>query len=238
MSNDGSKLAVGSENGKVAVVDVATAELTYLTPWQPYAPPELPSMAFGPGNRTLYGLQSDGLLVRWDLATGVQTKLEKLGVFGGFGASIAIGPRGELVTAYSSGEVIVRDLETLQPTGERFDASRPGYPAVGFSLDGSRLWTLYGREMRVWDVAAHEPIGDPLPSDENSLINGVVTAYGLTQIDGVAVRWNLDDQNWPDIACAAAGRNMTQAEWDLYGPRDTEYQATCPQFGSERRSGA
>ena len=133
--------------------------------------------------------------------------------------------------------MIVRDLNTLQPTGERFDASRPGYPAVGFSADGSRLATFYGREMRVWDVAAHEPIGDPLPSDENSLINGLVSGYGLTQIDGVAVRWNLDDAQWPAIACAAAGRNMTPAEWELYGPRDTEYQPTCPQYGPQTRSG-
>ena len=233
MSNDGSKFAVESENGKVAVVDVATAELTYLESWESYAPPELPSIVFGPGDKTLYGLQSDGLLVQWNLTTGKMDPVGEMGMFGGFGASIAISPKGELVTAYSSGDVIVRDLDTLQPTGERFDASRPGYPAVGFSPDGSRLWTFYGREMRVWDVAAHEPIGDPLPSDESSLINGVVTAYGLTQIDGVAVRWSLDDQQWPDIACAAAGRNMTQAEWDLYGPRDSEYQPTCPQYGSE-----
>jgi WD40 repeat protein len=233
MSNDGSKIAIESESGRVGIVDVATATLTDLKSWAPYKNPVLPSMAFGPDDHTLYGLQNDGLFVEWNINTGVQTPRENLGAFGGFGAAIAISPRGELVTAYSSGEVIVRSLDTLQPTGVRYDASRPGYPGITFSRDGSRVLTFYGREMRVWDVAEHEPIGDPLPSDENSLINGSPSAFGLTVVDEIAVRWNLDDQRWPDIACAVAGRNMTQAEWELYGPRDSEYQATCPQYGLE-----
>jgi serine/threonine protein kinase/WD40 repeat protein len=233
LSNDGSMIAIESETGRVAIVDVATATLTDIDPWDPYSPTALPTLAFGPDDQTLYGLKNDGTFVKWDLATGVQSTLANLGAFGGFGAWIAISTRGDLVTAYSSGEVIVRSLETLQPTGVRYDTSRPGYPGVGFSPDGSRVITFFGREMRMWDVAEHEPIGDPLPSDENSLINGSPSAYGLTVIDGTAVRWNLDDQRWPEIACAAAGRNMTRAEWEQFGPRDAPYEATCPQYAIE-----
>jgi DNA-binding SARP family transcriptional activator/WD40 repeat protein len=234
-SNDGSMIAVESQAGRVAIIDVATAELRDLAPWAAYTPPTVPPMAFGPDDQALYGLQNDGTFVKWDVQTGEQDdELGNLGATGGLGAWIAISPRGELATAYPTGDVIVRDLDTLQPTGVRYDASRPGYPGVAYWADGSRLVTIYGRDMRVWDVAAHEPIGDPLPSDENSLINAVADGYGLTMVDGLTVRWNLDDSQWPEIACAVAGRNMTSAEWELFGPRDAGYQRTCLQFEDER----
>lgn len=47
------------------------------------------------------------------------------------------------------------------------------------------------------------------------------------------VYWNLDDDSWYDVACQAAGRNMTRAEWEQFGPRDAEYRATCPQYPIE-----
>lgn len=37
-------------------------------------------------------------------------------------------------------------------------------------------------------------------------------------------------ESWADIACRAAGRNMTRSEWELFGPKDTAYRATCPEF--------
>jgi DNA-binding SARP family transcriptional activator len=41
------------------------------------------------------------------------------------------------------------------------------------------------------------------------------------------------ERTWFDIACDAVGRNMTRAEWEQFGPRDTEYRATCPQYDIE-----
>lgn len=232
-SPDGATVAVESESGRVSIVDAATGTAKDLEAWDPYQPPALPALAFGPDGHQLYGLHVDGTFVRWELATGQKTELANLGSFGEFGGWMAISPQGELATAYSSGEVVVRDLQTLQPTGVRYDATRPGYPGVAYSSDGTRLVTFYGREMRIWDVERHEPIGDPLPSDENSLINSTGSAFGLTSVGGTAHRWNLDDRQWPAIACAAAGRNMTRREWELYGPRDTPYQATCPDYPLE-----
>jgi serine/threonine protein kinase len=42
--------------------------------------------------------------------------------------------------------------------------------------------------------------------------------------------WNYDIDSWEGIACALAGRNLTQAEWDEVGPRTIDYRATCPQY--------
>ena len=42
--------------------------------------------------------------------------------------------------------------------------------------------------------------------------------------------WNLDTDSWFGIACQAAGRNLTEREWERVGPRDSDYVATCPQW--------
>ena len=38
--------------------------------------------------------------------------------------------------------------------------------------------------------------------------------------------WDLDPQQWVGAACRFAGRNLTQDEWERYGPKDT-YRETC-----------
>ena len=42
--------------------------------------------------------------------------------------------------------------------------------------------------------------------------------------------WNYDVETWPALACEIAGRNMTQREWNDFGPQDADYRVTCPQF--------
>lgn len=45
--------------------------------------------------------------------------------------------------------------------------------------------------------------------------------------------WNLDMSEWPEIACRAAGSNLTRDEWAQWGPRDEDYRAICPQYPIE-----
>lgn len=41
---------------------------------------------------------------------------------------------------------------------------------------------------------------------------------------------NYDTENWPDAACGLVGRNMTETEWEQYGPRTLERRAPCPEY--------
>lgn len=61
-----------------------------------------------------------------------------------------------------------------------------------------------------------------LTARENALV-GVI-------LDTELAIWNYDIETWPDLACELAGRNMTQREWEDFGPQGVEYQITCPQF--------
>ena len=40
-------------------------------------------------------------------------------------------------------------------------------------------------------------------------------------------RFPLDPQSWREMACAAAGRNLTEEEWGRYFA-DEPYRDTCP----------
>ena len=56
----------------------------------------------------------------------------------------------------------------------------------------------------------------------------------LTQLGGAYVAaWDLDVDNWAEVACEFAGRNMTAEEWAEFGPQTIEYRATCPEYPLE-----
>jgi hypothetical protein len=57
----------------------------------------------------------------------------------------------------------------------------------------------------------------------------------LPRLDGAGYNiWNYDTETWADIACEVAGRNLTRAEWDEFGPRTIDHRKTCPQFDIEK----
>ena len=104
-----------------------------------------------------------------------------------------------------------------------------------WSEDGRLLVSLFEDVGRLWDVESGQQIGDPFPNEPGAFPGaqtGEVPQL-VTMVDDWIHIWNLDVDSWPDIACEAAGRNMTEAEWEPPGPPGESYQATCPQYGTE-----
>ena len=52
-----------------------------------------------------------------------------------------------------------------------------------------------------------------------------------TVVDNATVVWNIDLDEWPELACLAAGRNLTEAEWDALGPGGP-YRVTCDRWSA------
>jgi hypothetical protein len=44
--------------------------------------------------------------------------------------------------------------------------------------------------------------------------------------------WNIELDDWPELACLAAGRNLTHQEWEEFGPRG-QYHATCDHWPAD-----
>lgn len=99
------------------------------------------------------------------------------------------------------------------------------------------LWmTLFGAHPRLLDPSTGSQIGVTFPHDDREILPGSADGVQgaplqlVTMVEGVARVWNLATETWYDLACAAAGRNLTAEEWELLGPRDAAYAVTCAQW--------
>ncbi len=88
--------------------------------------------------------------------------------------------------------------------------------------------------VRVWDRETGDQIGNEIQIPRQQAGLDMTTArdsdlIGIS-LDSEFALWNYDIESWPALACDLAGRNMTQREWDDFGPQGVEYRVTCPQF--------
>ncbi len=85
-------------------------------------------------------------------------------------------------------------------------------------------------------MATGQPIGEPVGTAGSAVYSSVVgdaSSKYVTIADNRLQVWNFDVDHYPDMACQAAGRNMTAEEWKLYGPRNEACHATCAQWPAE-----
>jgi len=140
-------------------------------------------------------------------------------------------PTGRLLAVGSgSGNVDIFEFETLEPLGTLVGHRSNGAPIV-FSDDGRRLLTGgYDHTVRVWDLDTMTQIGRVLPATNNF---NAMTPDGERVVvatdDGLQL-WDFDIDHWFEHACELAGRNLTDAEWEAFGPQSVERRATCPQY--------
>jgi len=140
-----------------------------------------------------------------------------------------------LATSSSDGTVSIRDGETYEVIREMVGAVgktawNNGTPM--FSSDRSILLTAFDNVGRLWDVNSGEQIGLPLETATGTLVgaNRGESLQLITGTETAALVWNLDMDAWPEIACRTAASNLTQAEWEQWGPQDTDRRAICPDY--------
>ena len=101
-----------------------------------------------------------------------------------------------------------------------------------FSDDGRYLLSAHGTAGVLWDTASGERIGDPivsLPGSSPTALTGEHAIFVGASEQWIEL-WHLDVDEYRTLACRAAGRNLTQAEWDELGPHDEPYHPTCPEW--------
>lgn len=151
--------------------------------------------------------------------------------------AVSYSPDGRhLATVASDGTIALRDPISMVMLRSLVGSGSADSSGLAWTLDGRFLLSTFDhRSARLWDVESGTQIGDPFPNNASqSAATATSEVLPLVTTTTEAVRvWNLDTSTWPDLACRVAGRNMTKAEWDQFGPRDTDYRATCPQYGIE-----
>ncbi len=190
-------------------------------------------LQFDPMDTRLLVAMPDGQFDVWDVATWQRIDVgewrdERIAL-ASWNADGSLG-----ATAAPDGTVTIRDGADFGPirtmVGNVDTSNSWSDGTLLFSPDNDLLLTNIDGVGRLWDVASGQQIGQPFQGARgtNSGIN--VGENGLQLITGTetgALIWNLDTDSWPEIACRAAGSNLSEDEWAQWGPRDESYREIC-----------
>ncbi len=188
------------------------------------------SFAFDADGSLLIATTQDGSYAAWSLVSDDRVEIPvDLGpvVVAGFS------PDGRrLATVDPSGAITIRDATTFAAERVLLGANPPNDVGgtISWSPDGSVLLSQFDIQPRLWDVETGRQLGDPFPNDPEVTYGTTWGTSLVTAVDDRVHVWNLDLSAWPEIACQAAGRNMTDNEWEQFGPRGEPYRVTCPQY--------
>ena len=243
-SVDGTLLSLGRVDGSVRVVEARTGDtvvdlddLARLDADNgfPFAT-VVGGSAFSPDGRLLVASTWSGASGAWDVGDWETFRPLTPSVLDVNGAAPPRFDPSGAVLAVSHGRAGMRlfDGATLSELRE-VPFGTQGLPTqAAFDPTGTRLAVAFDTGTAVvYDVTDGSTIGAPLPAspltglafvDADTLIVGSTTSPALHV-------WHLDPTTLTRAACLAVGRNLTRDEWARFGPRDTAYRLTCPEFG-------
>lgn len=150
-------------------------------------------------------------------------------------ASVAFAPDGTLAVGYQTGEIVLWNAETGD-RGAVLTGHGTRVTALAFHPDGSTLASGDGDgRVLLWRVETGLPRGRPIRAHEGPVADLAFTddpepalvSAGPTEV----ITWDLGTDAWVKRACDLAGRNLTQAEWDVFLGAAVSYRATCDGSG-------
>lgn len=149
----------------------------------------------------------------------------------------------EQFVGVSESEAHLYDLATLEPTAA-LPRAIGGGQWTSVSLDGKTLLNVgWNNAITLYDLTTDIALASPLRSDMNSFefrggdvagfrIGGFLTADGETLLERVSegIRvWDLRPSEQARDACALAGRELTEEQWETYFPGEDQV-ATCAEL--------
>jgi len=226
-SPDGRRVAAGDLSGddpRLLIWDVGTGRQTA---FESDFPPS--QLTFSPSGRLLAGAGGDrGVEVR-DVASGRlvgKPPLDELA------RSVSFSPNGKLLfVGLHNGTGTFFSTEDWKPAGPAIRGHGQRILNARFTPDGQTLATSSADgTVQFWDVASRRSIGAPLVVQRNAFVTSILNRDGSylyalpTGTEGM--RLALTPPRWRDLACAIAGRELTQREWDEVLPH-RPYRKVC-----------
>jgi WD40 repeat protein/DNA-binding SARP family transcriptional activator len=238
---DGRRLVATDNRGNVVMVDAAT--LRPVGRSLHIARTQTTELSAGPDNHTAFVTGSviqhhwgwSDPVNRWWLVDLLRGKVLEHGQLDVTGTYNAFSPRGDRVAVGGlGGTVELLDLTTGRPVRPPVLAHDGDVNSVTFNADGSRIASASNAgDLALWDGHTGQLLSTArVPGAQRATVvgfrpDGTVTAASF---GGEAYHWNPSLGHAIAVACHAAGRDMTQAEWaaELPGRR---YRSVCPATG-------
>jgi WD40 repeat protein len=227
LSSDGRRVVAVSPDadGRLAIWDVATGALSTEQPLPGGFTPF--SAVFADDGVVWVGGRDADLLpvvLRIDGTTGsVLGELRHSSIPGNGVTAIALSEDGRtLATGAMDRRISLWDADTLDALpGGLFTGHRGNVTGIVFWDGGDTLMSADDAgDVLLWDVSDRRQfarLGGPLDDVTSLSVDRDTSTLLASSEDGHLWTWNLDPVAWRDFACQLAGRNMTQAEWELYG---------------------
>ena len=241
-SSDGRLLAYGGfigTRGYVYDIDARRQIATLdLAEWMTERDLTLAGMTFDPADERLLVWVPSGSAVIFHTDTWQPDPQPVITPEEGGIQAAAFSPTGDLlVTRNLAGTIEIRDPQTFEVVRVIAGGTNAA-EALAFgpyiSHDGDYLLTVRDLTPRLWHLPTGTQIG-AFPHDPGNTSDGRTSPQQLrlaTAVGDQILTWNLDFETWPEIACRAAGRNLTTDEWAQYGDARSNYQVTCSQWPS------
>jgi WD40 repeat protein len=185
-----------------------------------------------PGTNDVINTCLDREILIWGIPSGEIEKRISTGQSGAI-RSLAFKPddMNTLAVGYQNASIRFWDIEQARASGLPLIGLGGPVTSLAFHRDGDVLASgSENKLIALWNMNPPQLIGDPFTGAD-----GAVTSLAFSSDNsilfsgtdaGTIASWNIEE--WKQLACRLAGRNLTQAEWEQFFPSDS-YRATCEQ---------
>ncbi|MGW8250060.1 MAG: WD40 repeat domain-containing protein [Anaerolineales bacterium] len=189
-----------------------------------------------PGSSEVLDSCTDREILIWDVASGELSKsfsTEQATPI----RSLAFKPGDEnsLAAGYQDASIQFWEIEQERRSGLPLIGLGGPVTSLAFHVDGDVLASgSENKLIALWNLSPPQLIGDPFTGADGAVTglafstDNSVLYSGTDQ--GTVLRWNIEE--WKQLACQLAERNMTQAEWEQFFPNESyqEFGKTCDQY--------
>jgi hypothetical protein len=189
-------------------------------------------IAFSPDGKTLAFVNGfDNALTLIDMQTFTSQEITISTITRSL-TSLAYNSDGSLLAIGNiDGFITLWDLQKQAPIARLYDRESQ-ILSLAFSPDDTILAAGHSTYyLTLWDTASKQLLVRPFIRHAQAVKDLDFSSDGnlLASTGSEIVLWDMWPQSWLSKACETAGRNFTQAEWQLYFPGE-DYRLTCPQW--------